>query len=140
MSDKKQKIGAIVAAALKLAVSALAKLIRSKLLPKAQEKYCKVLQATSEKIIEGAGDIAAAIASEEDTTKKIRRLYLLNLVIQTMDSVAETLRLAGDHLRETVDFTPIINPDENAKIALADIPDAFADNDGCCGPDGCTIA
>lgn len=118
---------------------ALAKLIKSKLLPKAEEKYCKVLQAVTEKITNRTAERIAELLKETDIKKRVRYLYLLKLVRETLDAVSVSLAQTVDYIKEHVDFSEIEEPTEEALVALADIPGAL-DNDGGCGPDGCEIA
>lgn len=118
---------------------ALAKLIKSKLLPKAEEKYCKVLQAVTEKITNRTAERIAELLKETDIKKRVRYLYLLKLVRETLDAVSVSLAQTVDYIKEHVDFNEIEEPTEEALVALADIPGAL-DNDGGCGPDGCEIA
>ena len=118
---------------------ALAKLIKSKLLPKAEEKYCKVLQAVTEKITNRTAERIAELLKEPDIKKRVRYLYLLKLVRETLDAVSVSLAQTVDYIKEHVDFSEIEEPTEEALVALADIPGAL-DNDGGCGPDGCEIA
>ena len=118
---------------------ALAKLIKSKLLPKAEEKYCKVLQAVTEKITNRTAERIAELLKETDIKKRVRYLYLLKLVRETLDAVSVSLAQTVEYIKEHVDFSEIEEPTEEALVALADIPGAL-DNDGGCGPDGCEIA
>ena len=118
---------------------ALAKLIKSKLLPKAEEKYCKVLQAVTEKITNRTAERIAELLKETDIKKRVRYLYLLKLVRETLDAVSVSLAQTVDYIKEHVDFSEIEEPTEEALVALADIPGAL-DNEGGCGPDGCEIA
>ena len=118
---------------------ALAKLIKSKLLPKAEEKYCKVLQAVTEKITNRTAERIAELLKETGIKKRVRYLYLLKLVRETLDAVSVSLAQTVDYIKEHVDFSEIEEPTEEALVALADIPGAL-DNDGGCGPDGCEIA
>lgn len=118
---------------------ALAKLIKSKLLPKAEEKYCKVLQAVTEKITNRTAERIAELLKETDIKKRVHYLYLLKLVRETLDAVSVSLAQTVDYIKEHVDFSEIEEPTEEALVALADIPGAL-DNDGGCGPDGCEIA
>ena len=118
---------------------ALAKLIKSKLLPKAEEKYCRVLQAVTEKITNRTAERIAELLKETDIKKRVRYLYLLKLVRETLDAVSVSLAQTVDYIKEHVDFSEIEEPTEEALVALADIPGAL-DNDGGCGPDGCEIA
>ena len=118
---------------------ALAKLIKSKLLPKAEEKYCKVLQVVTEKITNRTAERIAELLKETDIKKRVRYLYLLKLVRETLDAVSVSLAQTVDYIKEHVDFSEIEEPTEEALVALADIPGAL-DNDGGCGPDGCEIA
>lgn len=118
---------------------ALAKLIKSKLLPKAEEKYCKVLQAVTEKITNRTAERIAELLKETDIKKRVRYLYLLKLVRETLDAVSVSLAQTVYYIKEHVDFSEIEEPTEEALVALADIPGAL-DNDGGCGPDGCEIA
>ena len=118
---------------------ALAKLIKSKLLPKAQEKYRKVLQAVTEKTTNRTAERIAELLKETDIKKRVRYLYLLKLVRETLDAVSVSLAQTVDYIKEHVDFSEIEEPTEEALVAFADIPGAL-DNDGGCGPDGCEIA
>ena len=118
---------------------ALAKLIKSKLLPKAEEKYCKVLQAVTEKITNRTAERIAELLKETDIKKRVHYLYLLKLARETLDAVSVSLAQTVDYIKEHVDFSEIEEPTEEALVALADIPGAL-DNDGGCGPDGCEIA
>ena len=118
---------------------ALAKLIKSKLLPKAEEKYCKALQAVTEKITNRTAERIAELLKETDTKKRVRYLYLLKLVRETLNAVSVSLAQTVDYIKEHVDFSEIEEPTEEALVALADIPGAL-DNEGGCGPDGCEIA
>ena len=114
-------------------------MIKSKLLPKAEEKYCKALQAVTEKITNKTADRIAELAEETDTKKRARYLYLLKLVKETLDAVSTSLSETANYIAEHVDFKEIEEPTEEALVALAEIPGAL-DNEGGCGPDGCEIA
>lgn len=131
----KELLGGLIAKG----ATALAKLIKSKLLPKAEEKYCKALQAVTEKITNKTADRIAELAEETDTKKRARYLYLLKLVKETLDAVSTSLSETANYIAEHVDFKEIEEPTEEALVALAEIPGAL-DNEGGCGPDGCEIA
>ena len=119
--------------------AALAKLIKSKLLPRAEEKYCKVLQAVSERIAEKTAKRIADLNEETNHKKRVTTLYVLKLVLETLDAAASSLAATADYIRDNVDFKEIEEPSEETLVALADIPGAL-DNEGGCGPDGCEIA
>ena len=131
----KEVLGGLIAKGLQ----ALVKLVKSKLLPKAEEKYCKALQATTEKITNKAVDRIAELNEETDVKKRIRYLYLLKLVKNALDALSESLVETVKYIEENVDFKELEEPSEEALVALADIPGAL-DNDGECGPDGCEVA
>lgn len=146
----KVKIKSLVAEAIKKGILAVGKLIKTKLLPKAEEKYCKVLQATSEKLIDKVSDLVEDLADEQDTKKRARKMYLLQLCVNTMEAIAETFDKALETIREVVDFGEIDNDDAKVEIAAAveeaggkivdDYDNYVASLDtGCCGPDGCQI-
>lgn len=141
MSKNETKIALkeILASLIAKGTIALAKLIKSKLLPKAEEKYCKALQAVTEKITNRTAERIAELLKETDTKKRVRYLYLLKLVRETLNAVSVSLAQTVDYIKEHVDFSEIEEPTEEALVALADIPGAL-DNEGGCGPDGCEIA
>lgn len=131
----KELLGGLIAKG----ATALAKLIKSKLLPKAEEKYCKALQATTDKITNKTADRIAELAEETDAKKRARYLYLLKLVRETLEAVSLSLSETANYITEHVDFKEIEEPSEDVLVALAEIPGAL-DNEGGCGPDGCEIA
>jgi len=119
--------------------AALTKLIRSKLLPKTEEKYCKVLQAVSEKIADKTAKRIADLSEETNPKKRIKDLYILKLIFDTLEAVSSSLGTTAEYIKENVDFSELDAPTEEVLVALAEIPGAL-DNDGGCGPDGCEIA
>ena len=113
-------------------------LIRTKLLPKAEEKQCEALREASEKFIDKVGDMIDEFNAEEESSKKIRKLFLIELCVNTMEAVSEAFAAASKHIREQIDFSGMYAADKEATlVALADVPGAPA---GGCGPDGCEIA
>lgn len=118
---------------------ALTKLIKSKLLPKAEERYCRALKATADKITNKTADRIAKLAKEEDKKKRVAILYLLKLISDTLVAVSESLTTTANYVKENVDFKELEDPSEEALVALAEIPGAL-DNDGGCGANGCEIA
>lgn len=118
--------------------AALAKLIKSKLLPKAEEKYCKVLQGVTDKLTNKAIDRIADLVKETDPKKRVRDLYLLKLIKETLTSVSMSLSETANYINENVDFKEIEEPTEDALVALAEIPGALDNEDGC-GPNGCEV-
>lgn len=146
----KVKIKSLVAEAIKKGILAVGKLIKTKLLPKAEEKYCRVLQATSEKLIDKVSDLVEDIAEENDTKKRTRKLYLLQLCVNTMEAIAETFDKALETIKEVIDFTEIDTDEAKTEIAVAveeaggkieeDYDNYVASlNTSGCGPDGCNI-
>lgn len=120
-------------------VASVAKLLLSKLLPKAEEKYCEMLTESAQKITEKVFDKVEDFENETNTTKKIRNLYILRLLRETLEHVGNMLLTSAEYIANNVDFTPLTNPSDEEKIALAEIPGAV-DSDGGCGEDGCEIA
>ena len=118
---------------------ALAKLIKSKLLPEAEEKYCKVLQGVTEKLTSKAVDRITDLANEKNPKKRICDLYLLKLIKETLDAVAISLTETANYINENVDFKELEEPTEEALVALAEIPGALDNDEDGCGPDGCEI-
>ena len=119
--------------------STILTLVRTKLLPKAEEKQCEALKEASEKFIEKVGDLIDEFNEEDDKTKKIRRLFLIELCVNTMEAIAETFSKAVQDSRQEIDFSGMYAEDEETtKVALADLTNS---SDPCeCGPDGCEIA
>ena len=73
------------------------------------------------------------------TKKRIKYLYGLKLMSETMSTIGEALTTAATHIIDEVDFTEIDAPDgEDAKKAIEEL-DTLA-NAADCGPDGCDIA
>lgn len=118
---------------------ALAKLIRSKLLPRAEEKYCKVLQVATEKIANKVVDRVANLKTETDTKKRVRDLYLLKLIKDTLLTVSTSLLETANFICDNVDFKELDDPSEDTLVALAEIPGALENDEDGCGPDGCEI-
>ena len=119
-------------------VSSVAKLLLSKLLPKPEEKYCEMLTESAQKISEKVFDKVEELENEDDAKKKIRNLYLLELLRETLEHVGGMLTTSADYIKNNVDFTPLTNPTEEEKVALAEIPGAL-NTTGTCGEDGCEI-
>ncbi len=134
----KTKIKEILKALITKGATALVKLIRTKLLPKAEEKYCKALQDAADKITDKAVDRVEDLTEETDKKKRVRNLYLLKLILETLSAVSETLVETTNYIRENVDFKELDESNEETLVALAEIPGAL-ENDGECGPDGCEI-
>lgn len=134
----KTKIKEILKALITKGATALVKLIRTKLLPKAEEKYCKALQDAADKITDKAVDRVEDLTEETDKKKRVRNLYLLKLILETLSAVSETLVETINYIRENVDFKELDESNEETLVALAEIPGAL-ENDGECGPDGCEI-
>lgn len=134
--ETKAKIKAIVRELLSKAKTLVLKLVKTKLLPKAEEKYCKVLQATSVKLVDKAEDLVEEVNSEEDTKKKVRSLYLLKLCVDTFDAVGGALTEASASIKELVKFEELDADDEDTKVALAELD---TEDTPDCGPDGCAI-
>ena len=123
---KKEKIlkdllGGLIAKGAK----ALAKLIKSKLLPKAEEKYCRALQGTTAKITNKVADRITDLKEETDSKKRIRDLYLLKLIDETLDAVSASLSETANYIKENVDFSELEKPSEETLVALADVPGAL---------------
>ena len=138
--DLRNALKALLGKLLAQGAASLAKLVKSKLLPKAEEKYCKALQVVAEKLTKRAADRVSELAEEKDVKKRTVNLYLLKLMKETFITVASSFTETANFITEHVDFKEIDEPSEETLVALADIPGAL-DNDGDgCGPDGCEIA
>lgn len=131
-----------VKAALAKAKEAVVKLVKTKLLRKAEEKYCKVLQGTTEKLVEKCGDFIDDINSATNEKKKFAKLYALELCVATMDTVAEALSIAVANIKKDVDFS-ILHKEENSDVLTEAIAEATTpaegDAEATCGEDGCEI-
>lgn len=132
-----------VKAALEKAKEAVVKLVKTKLLRRAEEKYCKVLQGTTEKLVEKCGDFIDYINTSTNEKKKFARLYALELCVTTMDTVAEALSVAVANIKKDVDFS-ILHKEENSAILKEAVAEettaAETDTDEpTCGEDGCEI-
>lgn len=138
MGKDKKVLKEILGGLIAKGIVAVAKLIKSKLLPKAEEKYCKVLQGVTEKV---ANKVAVRISDLKtaEGSKRVKDLYLLKLILDTLDATSESLVATAQFIRDNVDFKELDDPSEEALVALAEIPGAL-ENDGECGPDGCEIA
>lgn len=143
------EIKSLVKEALKKGVLAVAKLVKTKLFPKAEEKYCRALQATSEKLINKASKLVKNILEEKDEKKKTRELFVLQLCVNTMEAIHEAFGTALDTIKATVSFVPLMTTEGQQVIAEA-VADAggkveeeydnyIASLDTGCGPDGCEI-
>ena len=136
----KGKLKEIIRELLKRGAQALVKLVKSKLLPRAEEKYCEALQATADKLSDKAIDRVEELNNETDNAKKIKKVYLLKLIAQALEAVDKTIDETVKYIRENVDFGILENPSEETLVALAEIPGALDnDEEGGCGPDGCEI-
>lgn len=138
MGKDKKLLKEILGGLIAKGIAAVAKLVKSKLLPKAEEKYCKVLQAATEKIADKVATRVADLKTAEGK-KRIKDLYLLKLIYDTLNATSESLVATAQFIKDNVDFSEIEEPTEEALVALAEVPGAL-ENDGECGPDGCEIA
>lgn len=148
----KSTVSAVVKALLKKALSAIANLVRTKLLPRAVARAAKHLQDASEALIVKADALIISMNEETDEKKKLKKVYSLHLLKDTMGAVGALLTKASKHISDTVDFSTIEK--ETAKSVLGDIIDeaktANADDEEYnklvasvdqphCDEDGCTI-
>lgn len=140
----KQTVKTVISQLLGKALQAVVKIIRTKLLPKVVNRYCKALQSTTEKLVERVDILIDKIPSITDAKKLVRALYVLRLVQETTSTVGKALITLADMIGSQVDFSVIDEPktDEIASevaslevIANADTDEPF----GGCGPDGCEI-
>lgn len=140
----KQQIRAAISALLAKALVAIAKLVKTKLVPKANERYCKYLQKGANKIIERANKTIDDLEKAQSTKKRIKLLYGLKLMSETMTTIGEALTTASTHIIESVDFTEIDAPEkEEAKEVIEELDTLACGADPAsleCGPDGCDIA
>lgn len=139
---------AVISQLLTKALSAIVKLVRTKLLPKVTERYCKSLQKGADKIAKKADELIEKIPTVKTTKKLVATLYGLRLIQETAQHIGEALTLVAHNIEATVDFSPIDTPDEDAAkeveelnlLAMTPSADEDTDDFGGCGPDGCEIA
>lgn len=148
MADFKETLRAAVKTLLTQALAAVAKLVRTKLLPRAIARACKHLQDASEALILKADSLIASVTSEEDESKRIKKLYMLALIKNTIRAVGKLLTASADHIDSKVDFDEIENSEaakvikeakEKAKAKedteydelIAEVNTPHCDDDGC---------
>lgn len=140
----KQTVKTVISQLLGKALQAVVKIVRTKLLPKIVNRYCKILQNTTEKLVERVDALIDKVPSIKNTKKLVGTLYVLRLVQETTSTVGKALITLADMIGSQVDFSVIDEPktDEIASevasleiIANADADEPF----GGCGPDGCEI-
>ena len=140
----KQAIRMVISQLLAKALSAVVKIVRTKLLPKVVSRYCKILQNTAAKLAERANALIDKVPTIKDTKKLVGTLYVLKLVQEATSTVGKALVTLAESIETHVDFSIIDQPtsDEIASevatlevIANADTDEPF----GGCGPDGCEI-
>ena len=142
----KQTARTIISQLLAKALTAIIKIVKTKLLPKAMERYCKSLQKFAEKLAEKTNQLIDKIPTITDVKKLTGTLYVLRLVQETANTVGEALKTLAHSIETNVDFSIIDDPktDEVASAVqeLDVIANAVTDVDlqGNCGPDGCEIA
>lgn len=145
-AERKQQVRAAIATLLAKALAAIVKLVKTKLVPKANERYCKYLQKGADKIIERSNKVVDDLEEAKSTKKRIKLLYGLKLMAETMSTIGEALTTASTHIIESVDFTEIDAPEEDeAKTVIEELDklansDVDVDTNSGCGPDGCEIA
>lgn len=144
MSIDKQQAREVIANLLAKALVAIVKLIKTKLIPAAYSRYCKYLQKGADRIIERTNKAIDDLATAKSDKKRVKLLYGLKLMKETMSTLGEALTLAAEHVTNCVDFTEIEAPAKEStktvikeldKLACADDEPSFE-----CGPDGCEIA
>lgn len=144
MDMDKQQIRAAISALLAKALVAIVKLVKTKLIPRANERYCKYLQKGADKIIEKANKSIDDLETAQSTKKRIKLLYGLKLMSETMATIGEALTTASTHIIESVDFTEIDAPEKDeAKTVIKELDKLACAPDEPefgCGPDGCEIA
>lgn len=141
MSAKSQAVRAAITQLLAKALVSIGKLIKTKLMPKVMERYCKNLHKFTEKLSAKTTTMIDSIVSIKDTKKLIATLYILRLVEETTNSVGEALKTLSKHIATDVDFSAIDNPKtDEAATAVAEIELLANAADGECGEDGCEIA
>lgn len=143
MEIDKTQVRAAVSTLLGKALVAIVKLVKTKLIPRANERYCKYLQKGADKIIEKANKSIDDLEKAQSTKKRIKLLYGLRLISETMSTIGEALTIASTHIIESVDFTEIDTPEkEEAKTVIKELDTLACATDEPsfgCGPDGCEI-
>lgn len=141
MSIEKAQVRAVVSSLLAKALVAVVQLIKTRLLPKATERYCKSLQKFADKLIGAINKSVDKVGAITDSKKLIRELFVLDLAAITMENVGKALLTSAEHIKSAVNFAPLHAESETKTelIALATAEDDEEDF-GCCGPDGCEIA
>ena len=140
---QKQQVRAAISALLAKALIAIVKLVKTKLIPKANERYCKYLQKGAENIIEKTNKSIDELEKAKSTKKRVKLLYGLKLMSETMATIGEALTTASTHIVESVDFSEIDAPAKEEAKAVVEELDVLAnanDESFGCGPDGCEIA
>lgn len=140
---QKQQVRAAISALLAKALIAIIKLVKTKLIPKANERYCKYLQKGAENIIEKTNKSIDELEKAKSTKKRVKLLYGLKLMSETMATIGEALTTASTHIVESVDFSEIDAPAKEEAKAVVEELDVLAnagDESFGCGPDGCEIA
>ena len=140
----KQTVRTVIAQLLSKALTAVVKIVRTKLLPRIFSRYCKTLQSTAEKLVERANALVDKVPSITDTKKLVRTLYVLKLVQEATSTVGKALTALAESIETNVDFSLIESPETDevaTEIAnLEVIANAGPDEPfGGCGPDGCEI-
>lgn len=137
----KDAIRKVIAQVLAKALAAIGKLIKTKVLPKATEKYCENLHKFTKKLGEKTDKMIDSIVSIKDTKKLVGTLFALKLVKETTVSIADALKSIATQIETEVDFSPLEAPetDEVASVVAELEVLANAGDEGC-GPDGCEIA
>lgn len=142
---KKQAIKAAVAELLRKAAVAVFNLVKSKLFKRAEAKYCKTLNDVTEKMVKKSDKLLNNTKGKELTAKKIKNLYALKLLADTMATVGEVLTTAAKHINDEADFSEVIDVDlEDVETEAADekyeaLIASVAVVEDECGPDGCNI-
>ena len=140
-SERRAKIKEALKTALAKVKEAVTKLIKTRFLVKAEERYAKALKSIQEKFIDKVDDLIDDLVKEDNATKKATLFVVLKFCVETMEAVGESLTIASAKVREEVDFSEYeANEEVVATIAKIENSVGTIEDDTECGEDGCEIA